>query len=64
MNTIGPMRGIHEVMALRHEVLSKSRALQEVRATADSPEAKGARPAAGPGARRAPLMWTALAERL
>lgn len=47
MNTIGPMRGIHEVMALRHEVLSKSRALQEVRATADAPEAKSARPAAG-----------------
>lgn len=47
MNTIGPMRGIHEVMALRHEVLSKSRALQEVRATSETPENKGVAPAAG-----------------
>jgi flagellar hook-basal body complex protein FliE len=47
MNTIGPMRGIHEVMALRHEVLSKSRALQEVRATGNAPETEGVAPAAG-----------------
>jgi flagellar hook-basal body complex protein FliE len=47
MNTIGPMRGLHEVMALRHEVLSKSKALQEVRATAEPAETTGTRPAAG-----------------
>jgi len=49
MSSLGPMRGVHDVMALRQEVLSRSKALQEVRAASDtqSSGAEGVKPAAG-----------------
>ena len=40
MNQIGSMSGLQQVMALRQEVLSRSQALQEVRAVTGTPAAE------------------------
>lgn len=49
MTGVGPMRGVHEVMALRHDVLARSKALQDVRAAngSEPTQTTSAAPAAG-----------------
>lgn len=49
MNAIRPGFGIQDVMALRQQVLSRSAALQDVRAASDGPRAEAPTPAPAAG---------------
>lgn len=49
MNGVGPMGSMQQVMALRQEVMSRSQALQDVRAASGNSESTAINPATGGG---------------
>lgn len=49
MSTVSPTSSVHQIMALRNDVMSRSQALQDVRTATGNPAADGGTPVVGGG---------------